>query len=70
MTNNPYFIPYGRQNVDESDILAVAEALRADFITTGPITTKFEEKLAEKTGAKYAVSCSSGTAALHLGLSC
>lgn len=40
--------------------------LQSDFLTTGPVIQEFEEKLTEKTGAKYAVACSSGTAALHL----
>lgn len=63
-------LPYGRQQIDEDDIKAVAEALRHDFLTTGPTVEKFEEELCKFTGAKYAVVCSSGTTALHLaGLS-
>ena len=37
------FLPYGRQDIDESDIAAVAEALRSDFLTTGPGVEAFEE---------------------------
>jgi len=40
--------------------------LRGDFLTTGPAVEAFEDKLAGITGGKFAVSCSSGTAALHL----
>ncbi len=29
-------LPYGRQTIEDDDIAAVAEALRADFLTTGP----------------------------------
>jgi UDP-4-amino-4,6-dideoxy-N-acetyl-beta-L-altrosamine transaminase len=58
-------IPYGRQCVDEDDIKAVLEVLRSDFLTQGPKVREFEEALAEYCGAKYAVSFSSGTAALH-----
>jgi UDP-4-amino-4,6-dideoxy-N-acetyl-beta-L-altrosamine transaminase len=58
-------IPYGRQCVDEDDIQAVLEVLRSDFLTQGPKVREFEEVLAEYCGAKYAVSFSSGTAALH-----
>ena len=29
-------LPYGRQAVDEADIVAVVEALRSDWLTTGP----------------------------------
>ncbi|MEK9723233.1 MAG: UDP-4-amino-4,6-dideoxy-N-acetyl-beta-L-altrosamine transaminase [Rhodospirillaceae bacterium] len=60
------FLPYGRQRIEDDDIAAVAEALRSDFLTTGPVVEAFEAKLAEIAGAAYAVSCSSGTAALHM----
>ena len=58
-------LPYGRQSLDESDIQAVVEVLRSDWLTTGPKVDEFEERFAAKVGAKYAVSFSSGTAALH-----
>ena len=58
-------LPYGRQSIDENDIQAVADALRSDWLTTGPKVGEFEEALAAWVGAKYAVSFSSGTAALH-----
>src|SRR5579864_2894508 len=58
-------LPYGRQSVDESDIQAVVEVLRSDWLTTGPKVAEFEEAFAERVGAKHAVSFSSGTAALH-----
>lgn len=57
---------YGRQNVDESDIAAVSEALRSDLITCGPRVLKVERQLCELTGAKHAVMVANGTAALHL----
>jgi UDP-4-amino-4,6-dideoxy-N-acetyl-beta-L-altrosamine transaminase len=59
------FIPYGHQCIDEDDIRAVVETLRCDFLTQGPKVREFEGLLAEYCGAKYAVSFSSGTAALH-----
>lgn len=58
-------LPYGRQSIDESDIQAVVETLRSDWLTTGPKVAEFEDALAAWVGAKYAVSFSSGTAALH-----
>jgi perosamine synthetase len=58
-------LPYGRQSVDEQDIQAVVEVLRSDWLTTGPKVAEFEEAFAARVGAKYAVSFSSGTAALH-----
>jgi len=59
------FLPYGRQSVDEDDISAVVETLRSDWLTTGPKVGEFEEAFAAWIGARYAVSFSSGTAALH-----
>lgn len=59
-------LPYGRQQIDDDDIAAVTEALRGDFLTTGPLVEKFESALCNLTGAKYAVACSNGTTALHL----
>lgn len=59
-------LPYGRQCIEEDDIEAVAEVLRGDFLTTGPAVRRFEEALCAETGAKHAVACANGTAALHL----
>lgn len=58
-------LPYGRQSIDEDDIQAVVDTLRSDWLTTGPKIPEFEEAFAAWVGARYAVSFSSGTAALH-----
>jgi perosamine synthetase len=58
-------LPYGRQSIDEADIQAVVDVLRSDWLTTGPKVEEFEEAFASRVGAAYAVSFSSGTAALH-----
>ncbi len=58
-------LPYGRQSIEEDDIQAVVHVLRSDWLTTGPKVAEFEEAFAARIGAKYAVSFSSGTAALH-----
>lgn len=58
-------LPYARQKVEEEDVRAVAEALRSDWLTTGPKVAEFEEAFAARVHASYAVSLSSGTAALH-----
>jgi perosamine synthetase len=59
-------IPYGRQSIDETDLRAVDECLRGDWLTQGPRVAEFEKTLTDWTGARYAVACNSGTAALHL----
>ena len=61
-------IPYGRQLVTDEDVAAVVDVLRGDFLTTGPMTARFEDGLAGLTRAAHAVVCSSGTAALHLAM--
>ncbi len=60
------FLPYGKQSIDETDIAAVADALRGDFLTTGPKVGEFETAFAARVGAAEAVACANGTAALHL----
>ena len=61
-------LPYGRQTIEEDDIAAVAEALRGDFLTTGPTVEAFERAFAAKVGAAHAATCANGTAALHLAM--
>ncbi|HEX4484937.1 MAG TPA: aminotransferase class I/II-fold pyridoxal phosphate-dependent enzyme, partial [Terriglobales bacterium] len=61
----PTLLPYGKQSIDDADVAAVVEVLRGDWLTTGPKVEEFEHALAEWVGAKFAVSFSSGTAALH-----
>ena len=58
-------IYYGRQCIEEDDIQAVVETLRSPYITCGPRVAEMEKELAQYVGAKYAVVCSNGTAALH-----
>ena len=61
-------LPYGRQTIEDDDIAAVAQALRADFLTTGPLVEAFETAFAAQVGARHAVACANGTAALHLAM--
>ncbi|MFZ4605552.1 MAG: UDP-4-amino-4,6-dideoxy-N-acetyl-beta-L-altrosamine transaminase [Caulobacter sp.] len=62
------FLPYGRQTIEEDDIAAVAAALRADYLTTGPTVEAFETAFRDVVGAGHAVACSNGTAALHMAM--
>lgn len=61
----PTLLPYGRQSVEESDLQAVTEVLRSDWLTTGPNVNEFEETFARYVSSSFAVAVSSGTAALH-----
>ena len=60
------FLPYSRQYIDKADIEKVTQVLKSDFITQGPNIIDFEKDFAKYVGAKYAVACATGTAALHL----
>jgi len=61
-------LPYGRQTVTEDEIELVVEVLRSDWLTTGPMVSRFERALADYVGAAHAVAVSSGTAALHAAM--
>ena len=56
---------YGHQYIDDADIQAVVDVMHDD-LTCGPKIAELEQKLCRITGAKYAVVCSNGTAALHI----
>jgi len=58
-------IPYGRQSIDDDDVAAVVQVLKGDWLTQGPHVAEFEEALAARVGARFAVAFANGTAALH-----
>lgn len=62
----PAFLPYGRQVIEDDDIAAVTQALRSDYLTTGPLVGQFEAALAKTVRARHAAVCSNGTAALYM----
>ena len=62
------FLPYGRQTIEDDDVAAVAAALRADFLTTGPTVEAFETAFKHKVGAEHAIAVANGTATLHLAM--
>ncbi|MBO3115235.1 UDP-4-amino-4,6-dideoxy-N-acetyl-beta-L-altrosamine transaminase [Winogradskyella sp. DF17] len=61
-------IPYGRQAIDQEDIDAVVNTLKADFLTQGPKVEEFEKAFADYIGSRYAVAVSNATAGLHLAV--
>ena len=60
-------LPYGRQKIaEEEDIAAVVEVGFVQIgVTTGPKVEEFEEAIAFRVGARFAVAFNSGTAGLH-----
>jgi perosamine synthetase len=61
-------LPYGRHEIDEDDIAAVARVLRSDWLTSGPSVPEFEAAVARVAGTAHAVAVSNGTAALHAAM--
>ena len=59
-------IPYGRQDISETDIQAVVDVLRSDFLTQGPAVPAFEKAVADYCGTEHAVAVNSATSALHI----
>jgi perosamine synthetase len=59
-------IPMSLPEIEQEDILVVADVLRSGVLSLGPYAEKFERALADFVGVPHAVAVSSGTAALHL----
>ena len=59
-------IPYGRQDIHQTDIDAVVNVLRSDFLTQGPVVPAFENAVATHCDVRYAVAVNSATSALHI----
>jgi perosamine synthetase len=61
-------IPWGKPHLGEKEKEYLLKALDSTWISGGEFTDRFEAHFARLIGAKYAVTTSSGTAALHLAL--
>lgn len=61
-------IPFSPPDITEEEIEAVADALRSGWITTGPGTKEFEQKIAEYCHTKRAVCLNSDTACMEMTL--
>ena len=59
---------YGRQSISDSDIQNVTKSLINKTLTQGPLVNKLQDDFKKYLGSKFALVCSSGTAALHLSL--
>ena len=58
--------PYSRPNVTETDLKAVKQSLKGQFLTGGNIIGRFENALSKEFNVTNTLICNSGTAALHL----
>ena len=62
-------IPVCEPKLDGNELKYVTKCFETSWISSaGENIQKFEEEFAQACGAKYGVSCTSGTAALHLAL--
>ena len=61
-------IPLSMPDITDSEIAMVERALRSGRLSIGPMAEAFEAAVAARVGKRYAVSCSSGTAGLHMVL--
>lgn len=59
-------IPYGRQDIVQADIDAVVEVLQSEFLTQGPVVSRFEQAVSNHVGSQYALAVNSATSALHI----
>lgn len=59
-------IPFSPPDMSEAEVEAVAEVLRTGWITTGPKTKLFENKIAEYCNTNKAVCLNSATACMEL----
>ncbi len=59
-------IPYGHQDINQDDINAVVEVLHSDWLTQGPVVSRFEQAVADYCEAGYGVVVNSATSALHI----
>lgn len=59
-------IPYGQQEITQTDIEAVVAVLQSDFLTQGPAVPAFEIAVSKYCDARHAVAVNSATSALHI----
>ena len=62
---NDLKFPYSKADISKSDIQAVVQVLKKEYIAQGKVVQKFEEKLKSEFNVSEAIVCNSGTAALH-----
>jgi perosamine synthetase len=59
-------IPLSEPDITDAEVAMVERVLRSKRLSIGPVNQAFETAVAARTGCRHAVSCSSGTAGLHM----
>ena len=62
MTN----LRYSPQTISKKDIISVNKILKSEFLTQGPKTPEFENKIKILVGSKYVLATNSASSALLL----
>jgi dTDP-4-amino-4,6-dideoxygalactose transaminase len=66
----PRRLPLAEPSIGGNAAAYLAECLETNFVSSvGAFVTRFEHEFAEFVGARFAIACNSGTAALHLAFS-
>jgi perosamine synthetase len=61
-------IPWWRPEIGTVELDLIQEVLKNNYLNEGEVTTRFEEEIAKRVGARYAIGVTSGTTALYLSL--
>lgn len=65
------FLPFALPDIGDEEIRAVEACLRSGWVTTGPVTRRFEQAFRDYLAADVeTISLNSATAGLHLALEC
>ncbi len=59
-------IPLARPDLGPREWQLLQQVLESDVLALGPFANEFEARVAEASGRRFGVSCSSGTAGLHM----
>jgi dTDP-4-amino-4,6-dideoxygalactose transaminase len=62
------FLPFSVPDIGPDEIKEINQVLQSPWLTTGPLTKRFEQQFAAYTGAAHAVALNSCTSALWLAL--
>jgi len=61
-------VPLSSPDITKSEIQEVVSVLKTPYLSRGPKTREFEEKMASFMGVPYGISVNSGTSGLHLAV--
>ena len=63
---NKKIINYAKHKIFNNELKAISNVLKSNYLTQGPKTIEFENKIKDYCKSKYAVAVNSATSALHI----